>query len=108
MTTLKIALAQSPLRAATAETTHGTAEVRALMIDRYTSATGANGQTTWTGAWRHCLYLNGVPSWQGSRGEIEDAAAHLTSPSGGALDWQPVWQREQPTVMEQLYRRESH
>lgn len=90
MTTLRIALAQSPIRAAFAQTQHGVVEVRALMVDRYTSASGPSGQTTWTGAWRHCLYLNGVPSWQGSYSEIVEAASHLRA-NGNDLDWQPCW-----------------
>lgn len=102
MTTLRIALAQSPLRAATAQA-HSTVEVRALLTDLRVT-----GQQTWTRAARYELLTDGTPQMVGSYSEITEIAAHLTSPSGGALDWQPVWQREQPTVMEQLYRRGSH
>lgn len=102
MTTLRIALAQSPLRAATAQA-HSTVEVRALLTDLRVT-----GQQTWTRQVRYELLTDGIPQVCGSYGDIAEIASHLTSPSDGALDWQPVWQREQPTVMEQLYRRGSH
>ena len=102
MTTLRIALAQSPLRAATAQA-HSTVEVRALLTDLRVT-----GQQTWTRQARYELLIDGQPQMCGSYTEITDLASHLTTANGGALEWQPVWQREQPTVMEQLYRRGSH
>lgn len=91
-TTLRIALAQSPRRAAYAQTPHGVIEVRGLMIDRYNATTGASGQQTWTGAWRYELLTNGVPSWCGSYSEIVEAAGYLRA-DGRELDWQPVYER---------------
>ena len=102
MTTLRIALAQSPLRAATAQA-HSTVEVRALLTDLRVS-----GQQTWTRAARYELLCDGTPQMCGSYAEITEIASHLSGPSGESLDWQPVCEREQPTVMEQLYRRGSH
>ena len=106
MTTLRIALAQSPLRAATAQA-HSQVEVRALLTDLRIT-----GQQTWTRAARYELLCDGTPQMVGSYSEITEIASHLTTANGGALDWQPVIERAKSTdgplsLMGRLYRR-SH
>lgn len=90
MTTLKIALAQSPTRAAWATSQQGgVVEVRGLLTDRYIGATAQSSQQTWTQAMRYELLSDGVPVMVGSYREIVEIAAHLP----GLPDWQPVWER---------------
>lgn len=86
MTTLKIALAQSPHRAAEAQTANGVIEVRALMVDR------ASGQRTWTSAWRYELLTNNTPQLTGSYTEMTEFASYLRV-AGCELDWQPIYER---------------
>lgn len=103
MTTLKIALAQSPLRAAWTTAQHGSlVEVRAQLIERYSvsghdaSRAGcdaqSSGQQTWTRNLRYELLANGVPQMAGSYHEIVEIASHLRGVNGAwELDWQPVY-----------------
>lgn len=95
MTTLAIALAQSPIRAAAATSAtqpQSLIEVRALLTDLR-----ATGQQTWTRQVRYELCANGVPTVTGSYREITTLAAHLP----GLLDWQPMYERAaaQPTPL---------
>lgn len=97
MTTLAIALAQSPIRAAW---THGAeaqsvVEVRALWRER------ADVDGAPMASLRYELLTTGVPQMVGSYAEITAIAAHLRAPQGGwaSLDWQPVYERAtQPPV----------
>jgi hypothetical protein len=85
MTTLRIALAQSPLRAATAQAQRQV-EVRARLTDLRVT-----GQQTWTRAARYELLTDGMPQMYGSYAEIAEIASHLSGRQGEPLDWQPCW-----------------
>lgn len=104
MTTLKIALAQSPQRAAWTEA-HGIIEVRALLTDRR-NAHAPTTQQTWTHAMRYELLTNGVPQMVGSYREITEIASHIAH-RGAPVDWQPVWERAPLTATQTTQAQEG-
>lgn len=94
MTTLRIALAQSPIRSAYAVAQHGgVIEVRSLMVAR------ADGQQTWTGSMRCALVINSQQQMCGSESEMIELTAYIPAPNGKReLDWQPVYERATPAT----------